>query len=405
MATQQRKSGTKRPVKRRRRKDPNRFLYIAISLIFISLVLASIIICTLVSCDNDETDSQYDDESSISSTVSTDKGNNVSGTVSNNTSDESSQSQGNTSNDNSSGNTDENSGSTSVPDNNKTTTERYEDYIGVKYAIDMTEYEQYVCPENDDEFVFLVSVSHPIGEDYVPADLVKCTNMRKGRPDYYSYINSTANKALEAFLKEAKIAGFDDITVSNAYRSYATQSMLFNNYVNSDISKDYVCDTCAHYIDISYFPEKVTKRDGCSDCKGILTEEDGVTYCTSCMSVADKKQVVSCSTCNNAVRRPTMDETKAHVMTYSAPPGTSEHQSGLCVDMHNLLETSSKFDNTPEALWLAANAHRFGFILRYPPNTQHITGYKHESWHFRFVGREVATEIYERGITLDEYLA
>jgi hypothetical protein len=66
--------------------------------------------------------------------------------------------------------------------------------------------------------------------------------------------------------------------------------------------------------------------------------------------------------------------------------------------------TTSAFDNTPEAKWLAKNAHRFGFILRYPPNTQHITGIKHESWHFRYVGRYHATRMTELGMCFEEYI-
>ncbi len=394
MATQQRRSGTKKPVGRRKRKDPNRFLYIAISLIFVSLIIGTVLVCTLVSCDSDEeSDAQSDNESNISSVISDDVSLDTSETVSDDISNEDSLPPD-----------EESSLDTSLPDDDTDSkTKAYEDYIGTKYAIDMTEYEQYVCPENEEDFVFLVNPDHPLASDYVPKDLVWCTNIREGRPESYSYIDATANKALEAFLKEAAIAGYDDITVTNAYRSYKTQEGLFNNYVNSDIKQDYVCDNCNIYIDISYYPNKVTKR--CNACGSELVEEDGVLYCLGCMSVADSAVTVCCAECGNAVRRPTMDETTAHVLTYSTRPGTSEHQSGLCCDMHNLPATTSAFDNTPEAIWLAENAHRFGFILRYPPNTQHITGIKHESWHFRYVGRTAATEIYERGITLDEYLA
>lgn len=252
-------------------------------------------------------------------------------------------------------------------------TEAYEKYIGVEYAVDMTDYEQYVCPENEADFVFLVNPDHPLASDYVPEDLVWCTNIREGRPEQWSYMVETANKALEAFLAEAAFYGYDDISVTNAYRSYSSQASLFNNYVSSDMENDYYCDTCDMYIDTQYEGKKVV--DGC------------------------------CAECGSELRRPTKDEATQKVLTYSTRPGTSEHQSGLCCDMHNLPSTSSAFDNTPEAEWLAENAHRFGFILRYPEGTQHITGIKHESWHFRYVGRTAATEIYEAGITLDEYLA
>ena len=63
------------------------------------------------------------------------------------------------------------------------------------------------------------------------------------------------------------------------------------------------------------------------------------------------------------------------------------------------------FDKTsPEAQWLANNAHRFGFILRYPEGKEDITGYNYEPWHIRYVGKDVAKKIYEKNITLEEYL-
>lgn len=94
--------------------------------------------------------------------------------------------------------------------------------------------------------------------------------------------------------------------------------------------------------------------------------------------------------------------------TYSARPGYSEHQTGLAFDIGEVnFEkhwASSSFGETEAGKWVAANAHRFGFILRYPLGKESVTGYMHESWHFRFVGIEKATAIYERNITLEEYL-
>lgn len=371
--------------KRRRRKNANNYLYIAITLFIVVAMLFVAILCVaFTSCGDESTPVEESLESVTESSTE------ESITVSVDESYESSV---------------EESVEESSEAPTLSPTEAYEKYIGVDYVCDMEEYEQYICPENESDFVYLVNPANPLAADYVPANLVKCTNIREGRPESYSYIDATANKALEAFLFEAAHYGFDDITVTNAYRSYKTQAGLFSNYVASDLKEDFKCDTCELYIDYSYFPNKVKTVVGCSACGGELTESEGELFCLTCMSVAEKAEKKCCADCGNLLRRPTEEETTAHVLTYSTRPGTSEHQSGLCCDMHNLSETTSKFDNTPEAIWLAENAHRFGFILRYPPNTQHITGIKHESWHFRYVGRTAATEIYERGITLDEYLA
>ena len=93
--------------------------------------------------------------------------------------------------------------------------------------------------------------------------------------------------------------------------------------------------------------------------------------------------------------------------TYSAKPGYSEHQTGLAFDIggkNSKLWANDGFHNTTEAKWLANNAHNYGFILRYPKGKEHITGYKYESWHYRYVGVELAKKIYNSGLCLEEYL-
>ena len=87
--------------------------------------------------------------------------------------------------------------------------------------------------------------------------------------------------------------------------------------------------------------------------------------------------------------------------TFSAKPGHSEHQTGLAID---ICEDSDKFIGTKEDIWLQKNAHKFGFIIRYPKGKEHITGYKYEPWHLRYVGKKHAKKIFTRGLTLEEYL-
>ena len=92
---------------------------------------------------------------------------------------------------------------------------------------------------------------------------------------------------------------------------------------------------------------------------------------------------------------------------YSAKPGESEHQSGLAVDVTSpsvSYELTTEFGNTEEGIWLAKNAHQFGFILRYPAGKESITGYQYEPWHLRYVGEEVATYLYQEDLTLEEFL-
>lgn len=83
-----------------------------------------------------------------------------------------------------------------------------------------------------------------------------------------------------------------------------------------------------------------------------------------------------------------------------ALPGTSEHQLGIAVDIN---ADKSMCSNEEVYAWFAENAHKYGFILRYPPGKQEITGTSYEPWHYRYVGIEAAYEINERGICLEEY--
>jgi zinc D-Ala-D-Ala carboxypeptidase len=89
-----------------------------------------------------------------------------------------------------------------------------------------------------------------------------------------------------------------------------------------------------------------------------------------------------------------------------AVPGNSEHQSGLAMDISAKsadLGLTESFGETIEGKWLAANAHKYGFILRYPKGKESITGYQYEPWHFRYVGVSAAQTIFEKNITLEEY--
>lgn len=92
--------------------------------------------------------------------------------------------------------------------------------------------------------------------------------------------------------------------------------------------------------------------------------------------------------------------------TYSARPGTSEHQTGLAFDATNskkICHLEICFEGTPEGKWLAAHAHEYGFILRYKNGQENITGYQYEPWHFRYVGKELATELQKTSQTLEEF--
>ena len=91
---------------------------------------------------------------------------------------------------------------------------------------------------------------------------------------------------------------------------------------------------------------------------------------------------------------------------YIANPGTSEHQTGLAMDVSSLEmngELEEEFSYTKEGRWVKMNAYKYGFIIRYPLGSENITGYGYEPWHYRYVGIDIATKIYTENITFEEY--
>lgn len=214
----------------------------------------------------------------------------------------------------------------------------------------------------DAVFLILTNKSAPMTSSYVPADLVELTC----QTSYPMQLNQSAALALYELMKEMEALGIRDVYVTSAYRSYQYQIEVFNRHLSAEMSgfsASAIACLGMDYIQKNYL-----------DCG-----KTGLNY-------ADAHRVV---------------------LTYSAEPGYSEHQTGLCVDfitesMEGVLDLA--FEDTEAFAYLSAHAHEFGFILRYPKEKTLLTGYTYEPWHYRFVGREAATEIYNGNLTLEEYL-
>lgn len=123
-------------------------------------------------------------------------------------------------------------------------------------------------------------------------------------------------------------------------------------------------------------------------------KEEGINFLATSAyrSYASQKEIYNKKVVSDGIKK---------ANEYVAKPGSSEHQTGLCIDVTN--EDRWFVGNTKEAIWLAENAHEFGFILRYPKGKENITGKSHEPWHIRYVGKDVAKEIYKNDLTLEEY--
>lgn len=216
-------------------------------------------------------------------------------------------------------------------------------------------------------YLLLMNKEKSLGAEYVPASLSPVTC-----PTHYDEkleMESRAAEALVQMYREMQADGInvDDLMVTSAYRSYEYQRLTYNAHLRKEmegISVEAINCLGEEYIRATYWDRN----------------------------------------------KSTLSETDAHkvVQSYSAKPGQSEHQTGLCVDfitsgMDDKLTV--QFEESEAFAWLSENAYRFGFILRYPEGKEEITGYTYEPWHYRFVGREAATNMYFADLTLEEYLA
>lgn len=153
------------------------------------------------------------------------------------------------------------------------------------------------------------------------------------------------------------------------------------------------------------FKEKIEKRMMRSEAAKALenlfdgAEKDGIYLAGVSAYRSHKTQT---ALFNRYVERDGEEKAK----TYSAVPGHSEHETGLAIDVSGSdgkCAAEDCFGDTKEAEWLAKHASEYGFIIRYPEGKDSITGYKYEPWHIRYVGVDIASEIADRGITLEEY--
>ena len=92
-----------------------------------------------------------------------------------------------------------------------------------------------------------------------------------------------------------------------------------------------------------------------------------------------------------------------YALKCSAKAGHSEHQTGLSVDVMGSNNDYDQFEKSKEFDWMKNNSYKYGFILKYPKGKEYITGFKYEPWHYRYVGKDIASIIYTEGITLEEY--
>lgn len=173
-----------------------------------------------------------------------------------------------------------------------------------------------------------------------------------------------------------------------------------------------------HPLDTSYVPANLTEINDGKQVDSRIADslnkmlEDGKAaglsmYVTSAYRSYDRQREVFNTTMQNWIRQgytplDAYDETRKSV----AIPGTSEHATGLAVDIISTKygELDDKQGDTEEQKWLMAHCSEYGFVLRFPQDKSDVTGIVYEPWHYRYVGVDAAKEMTEKGLTLEEYV-
>ena len=230
------------------------------------------------------------------------------------------------------------------------------------------------------------------------------------------FIKKNLSKYLEYIDMKPKVSELDTVTLSDivAIVNVGAHEKFYSNVKATDISKDNLMLVNKYTnLDKEYAPDDIVKMnlqyafnnnsiraDVYNAIKELIKDakkEDLTILANSSYRTYDSQEKVY----NNY--KASRGEKGADLI--AARPGHSEHQTGLALDLSTLSSTSATFESTDEFSWLQEHAHEYGFILRYPKGKKYLTGFDYESWHYRYVGVDVATEIKELGITFDEYYA
>lgn len=160
-----------------------------------------------------------------------------------------------------------------------------------------------------------------------------------------------------------------------------------------------------HYLNEDYLPDDIVPISNWYAYEGHSTKKEVYDHYVSMWNDANEQGLVLLV---NSSYRTFEEQQEQYDMSnddYASRPGYSEHQTGLALDIVSDGVQGNEFENTDEFKWLQENAHKYGFILRYLKDKEYITGYNYESWHYRYVGEELATKVKESGLTYDEYYA
>lgn len=216
---------------------------------------------------------------------------------------------------------------------------------------------------------------------------------------YISYKNKNKDLSDEQIIK--------DVNMDLDKKQYEDMHETINlNKINILVNKH-------NYLKEDYVPENLKSLSSTYALSNMKMVEEAANAFESLSKDASKEnyKVIAMSTYRSyeyqvdLYNKYVKSDGKDAADTYSGRPGNSEHQTGLAVDVYNQTETYTNFEKTKEYNWMQENAYKYGFILRFPKDKENETGYEFESWHYRYVGKDIAKYIHKHNITLEEYIA
>lgn len=244
-----------------------------------------------------------------------------------------------------------------------------------EFTADLSAYERYMSPDimTRDSYLVLVNKTDRLTYRYMPAALTTVPLSRDTENPVTLCLY--AAKSLEALLTEAANVGFTSIRAASGYVSYDDAAALFDSCLTAErnYSRQNYAATGKRFSDRAY-----------AVLGGTYLSENYIQKGNYTLSLADARRVVS---------------------SYLDEPGTDEHQTGLAVDLADTSPAAGSFADSAFYAWLCENAHKFGFVIRYPAVKTDATGHDAEPWHLRYVGRYHAAKMYKSGACLEEYLA
>jgi LAS superfamily LD-carboxypeptidase LdcB len=233
----------------------------------------------------------------------------------------------------------------------------------------------------------------------------------KKREEFLQELSGLPHFSPERTERYLRYCGCEDYTAEQVLRMVNVNADMevYKEYQETDTSKGVLMLVNKHNYLGRYQPEKLS-RLGAYGSWGSLAGEAREAFARLVdAAAADGYRIWTVSPYRSYDRQEAIYNSyvrwhgREEADTYSARPGWSEHQTGLAVDVAVRGQSYGDFEGTPECEWMRGHAHEFGFILRYGEGAEYITGYMYEPWHYRYVGVEAATYIYENDLTFEEY--